>query len=452
MSLADDDDEIRTAPWASPDARERLAAVEADLPTDPAAALRHAAAAAAAHAQRIDDEALLLYAGGNAPTPAMAALHHPALSSQPSMGYPGDKYQAGLDELDIVEVAVAGAVAGVMGARYAEVRPTSATLANLAVYTALTVPDDAIAVLPAWAGGHLSHHAVGAPGVAGLRVVELPYDTALLDVELTGLEALLAREHPALVVIGGSLMLRAHRVGAIAERVHAAGARLLYDASHVAGLIAEGRFQAPLREGADLMTFSTYKSFGGPAGGVIAGDDAALMERVSRAVYPGLTANYDIARLLPLGAAAVARSASAGAYADACVANARALAHGLAAAGLSVLGGRPDFTDTHHVAVDVRAAGGGTAVARRLAQSNMMLSEIGWPSADGPDPAGAIRIGSQTLTTLGFGQADMVDIAAVLVDALEGVRDVASLRAEVAAIRRRHRGTVDDWSPATGVV
>jgi glycine hydroxymethyltransferase len=437
MSLTEDRTEIRTAPWASPDARARLAAVEAALPADPAAALRHAAASAVAYARRVDEDALLLYAGGNAPTAAMAELVHPALSNQPSMGYPGDKYQAGLEELDVVEVAVAAAVAGVMGARYAEVRPTSATLANLAVYAALTRPGDAIAVLPGWAGGHLSHHAIGAPGVAGLCVVELPYDAAALDVDLAGLEDLLARERPALVVIGASLMLRAHRVAAIAERVHAAGARLLYDASHVAGLVAERRFQAPLRDGADLMTFSTYKSFGGPAGGVIVGDDAELMERVSRAVYPGLTANYDLARLLPLGAAAVARADAAGAYADACIANARVLAAGLAAAGLPVLGGAPEFTDTHHVAVDVRALGGGTAVARRLAHRNLLLSEIGCPAADGPDPAGAIRIGTQTLTTLGFGPVDMVDIADVLAKAVADGADDPRLRARVRAIRRR---------------
>ncbi|MBV8395265.1 MAG: glycine hydroxymethyltransferase, partial [Actinobacteria bacterium] len=76
------------------------------------------------------------------------------------MGYPGDKYQAGLEPIDVIEVTVARLVADVMGARFAEIRPTSATLANLAVYTAFAQPGDTIAVLPDWAGGHLSHHEV----------------------------------------------------------------------------------------------------------------------------------------------------------------------------------------------------------------------------------------------------------------------------------------------------
>jgi glycine hydroxymethyltransferase len=428
--------EVRTAPWASPAARRRLADLEAALPADGEEALRQAAEAAAAHARRVEEEALLLYAGGNVPSPAAAALHLPLLGGQPSMGYPGDKYQAGLEGLDVVEVTVAATVAEVMGARFAEVRPPSATIANLAVYSALCAPGETIAVLPAWAGGHLSHHEVGAAGIRGLRVVELPYDMGELDVDLERLPAFLERERPALVVVGASLMLRPHRLAAIAAAVGAAGATLLYDASHVAGLVAEGRFQAPLRDGADLVTFSTYKSFGGPAGGAIVADDEALMARVAAAVYPGLTANYDLARLLPLGAAALGHRRSAGEYADRCIANARTLAEALAREGLDVLGAAHGFTSSHHVAVDVRALGGGTPSARRLAASNLLLSGIGCP-APGQDPDGAIRIGTQTVTRQGLAEREMPAVAAALADALLERREPTEIRADVAAIRRR---------------
>src|SRR5262249_14955941 len=161
----------------------------------------------------------------------------------------------------------ATAIAGVMGAAYAEVRPTSATLANLAVYAALTDPGDTIAVLPDWAGGHLSHHAIGVPSMRSLRVAPLPYDTEHLDVDVDALSDLLGGELRRRVAVGASLMLFPHRLQQIADAVRAHGIPLLYDASHVAGLIAEGRFQDPLRDGADVMTFSTYKSFGGPPGG-----------------------------------------------------------------------------------------------------------------------------------------------------------------------------------------
>ena len=351
------------------------------------------------------------------------------------MGFPGEKYQAGLEPLDTVEVAVARLVADVMGATFAEVRPTSATLANLAVYAATTEPGDAIAVLPAWAGGHLSHHAVGAPGVRGLRVAELPYDLDWLDVDLERAGDVLAAHRPKLVVVGASLMLHPHRLRPLAELAHDAGALLLYDASHVAGLVAEGRFQAPLADGADLVTFSTYKSFGGPAGGVVVGDDAELMARVSRAVYPGLTANYDLARLLPLGAAALGHREADGAYADACTAVAAVLAEALAAAGLDVVTGRRGPTSSHHVAVDARAFGGGAEAARTLARAGVLLSEIGLPGPD-RDPAGAIRIGTQSIVRQGFRPAGMPAVAELIAAALHAERPVEELRGAVRDLRR----------------
>lgn len=402
---------VRTAPWASPDALERLAAVEAQLPDDPRAILAAAYAAAEEHTTRVrDGDALLLYAGGNVPPAWSDTAGTDArrlISAQPSMGYPGAKYQAGIDPLDVIEVAVTRLLATVMGAEFAEVRPTSATLANLAIYTALAQPGETIAVLPDWAGGHLSHHEVGAAGVRGLRVAELPYDTNALDIDLDALPQFLDAEQPKLVVVGASLMLRPHRLTRIADAVHAAGVPLLYDASHVAGLIAEGRFQAPLRDGADLISFSTYKSFGGPPGGVIVGNDAELMERVTTAVYPGLVANYDIARLLPLGEAAVQHRELDGAYADACIANAQALAAALIDEDLNVIGGG---TESHHVAIDVREFGGGTAAAIHLAGVDILLSEIGCP-APPPDPAGAIRIGTQSITRQGKAPGHMPAIA-----------------------------------------
>jgi glycine hydroxymethyltransferase len=354
------------------------------------------------------------------------------------MGYAGDKYQAGLEALDVLEVAVSRLVADVMGARFAEIRPTSATLANLAVYSAVARPGDTIAVLPGWAGGHLSHHEIGAPGIRGLRVVELLYDLDVLDVDLDHVADFLAAEQPRLVVVGASLMLHPHRLAPLADLVHDAGAVLHYDASHVAGLLAEGRFQTPLAERADVVTFSTYKSFGGPAGGAIVSGDAELMERITRAVYPGLTANYDIARLLPLGAAALAHRQSAGAYADACIDVAAALAAALAAEGLDVVTCARGPTSSHHVAVDVRAFGGGPAAARTLAAANVLLSEIGLPGAD-RDPQGAIRAGTQTIVRQGLGTGDMAAVAAVMAGALRDERPADALRAEVAKIRRARR-------------
>ncbi len=240
-----------------------------------------------------------------------------------------------------------------------------------------------------------------------------------------------------LVVVGASLMLRPHRVAAIAERVHDHGACLLYDASHVAGLVAEGRFQAPLAEGADVMTFSTYKSFGRPAGGVIAAHDEALMARCAAAIYPGLTANYDIARLLPLGEAALERKLAAGAYADRCIANARALAAALAAEGLSVLGAEHGYASSHHVAVDCARS----AAARSRRDGSPRATSCS-PRSAVPRPTARIpqgRSGSARSRSPARASSRTTWLRSRRRSRAACASRAGELRAEVAAIRGRHR-------------
>jgi glycine hydroxymethyltransferase len=431
------------APWASPAARTRIAEVSAGLTdlslTGVTETVRRALGE---HARQFDDEGIVLYAGTNVMSAAAQRVCAPLVGGRPSMGWPGEKYQQGLDKLDTLEVLAPTLVGRLVGARFAEVRSQSATFANLAVYTAVTAPGDTIAVLPARAGGHTSHHAVGAPGVRGLRVVDLPYDAGAYDVDLAALPAFLERERPRLVVIGASLLLFPHRVAAIREITEAAGAVLMYDASHMAGLVAAGRFQRPLPEGAQLLTFSTYKSFGGPPGGVIATNDPGLAERVSTAVFPGLTANYDAGRLAPLAVTAAEILEDGGAYADRCIAGARALAAALHEEGFAVAGADRGFTESHHVAVDAGLLGGGQAAAARLAKAGIYLSSIGLPWQCDDDPARdrGLRLGTQEITRRGFGPDELRQTAAWMADVLLRDADPDPIREAAAELRRRLPG------------
>jgi glycine hydroxymethyltransferase len=424
------------APWASDVARARIAEVAAGLTDLSVAGVTETVTAAlAAHTRQFDDEGIVLYAGTNVMSEAARRAAETAVSSRPSMGWPGEKYQAGLDQLDTLEVLAPALVARLVGARFAEVRSHSATLANLAVYTSLTEPGDTIAVLPERAGGHTSHHAVGAPGIRGLRVVDLPYDPEAYDVDLAALPGFLAGERPRVVVIGASLLLFPHRIEAIRAAADEAGAVLLYDASHMAGLVAAGRFQRPLAEGARLLTFSTYKSFGGPPGGAIATDDPALAEKVSEAIFPGLTANYDVGRLGPLAVTAAEILADGGAYADRCIANARALAAALHDEGLTVAGAGRGFTDSHHVAVDVAALGGGRAAMARLAAAGIYLSAIGLPWQAPGEPDRGLRIGTQEVTRRGLGPDELRVVAGWMADVLLRDADPEPVRKAAAALR-----------------
>jgi glycine hydroxymethyltransferase len=448
----------RIAPWASPQAQRRLAEVEAAVSTDLSAAgvAETVRKALDAHAARFDDDGIVLYAGTNVLSPAAAAAGCVPVSSRPSMGWPGEKYQVGLEHLDTLEVLAPVLVASLVEAEFAEVRLPSATLANLAVYTAFARAGDKIAVLPEFAGGHASHHAQGVPAIRGLTVVDLPYLPDELDIDYGRLPGFLRVHRPRIVVIGASLMLFPHDVAAVRAACDEVGAILVYDASHVAGLVAGRVFQRPLHEGAHLMTFSTYKSFGGPSGGCVATRDPDLAERVSTVVYPGMLANYDAGRLGALAVTAAELAEHGADYARACVANAQALGAALFERGFDVARHDGVFTRSHHLAVDALPLavdalplGGGDAAAALLGEAGIYLSGIGLPWQRIDEGLRGLRIGTQEITRRGFTPDDQPAIAELARRALIARESPERVRADAVALRRAVNARGQDSGPDT---
>jgi glycine hydroxymethyltransferase len=408
-----------TLPWESEQVQARVKELSSQVPVCCPEKLFELLDNATCEAVESFRRSISLYAGANVLSDRVKRLASIELGSRPTLGAPGDKFPTGVDVIDIIEVAATEAVRGAMNAKFADVRMPTATLANLAVLMTLTEPGDTIAALPEPAGGHVSHR-TGAPRVRGLKVATLPYDYEAFDVDLRALPAFLEKEHPRLLILGGSLMLRPHNVSGIAAIAREHDLPVLYDGSHVAGLIAGGRFQQPLDEGANILTFSTYKSFGGPAGGAICTNDAALAERLSAAVYPTLTANYDVGRLGPIAMAASELVAHGREYAGQCIDNARQFGRSLTEYGLVVLGEEFGFTMSHQLIIDARSVGGGRLASQKLAKARIFLSPSVLPLNDAESEFHGLRIGTQELTRRGFGSGAF-DRLAELVSAI--VRD-----------------------------
>ena len=426
-----------TIPWASLPAQDRVNAIQAGSEPGTLADGERARQAVQAHIQAMDRDGLMLYAGTNAMTGAVAAAHDVQLGVRPSLGDPAEKIQPGLEHLEVLEVLTTRAVATTMRARHADVRAQSATLANLAVYAGLTAVGATIAAMPSWGGGHFSHHEQGAAGIRGHRVVELPYDASAFDIDVGALPEFLERERPTLMVLGGTLMLFPHRLSAIVDVAKAFNVRVLYDASHVAGLIAGGCFQQPLEDGVDVVTFSTYKSYGGPPGGAIVTNDAEVAARVFSAVYPGLTANFDAGRLRGLGIAAAELLNQGADYSARCIEAARALGQGLSDAGLDVAGAERGFTASHHLAVlFCRCVTADWAVGQ-LEQAGIFVSATHLGIRGGP--VAALRLGTQELVRLGFSNGDMAEIAALIGRVIVHREPTAQVRQAVAELRHRER-------------
>ena len=366
----------------------------------------------------------------NAMNPRAEALLASGIGSRPSLGYPGDKYEMGLEAIEEIEVIAAALAAEVFGARFAEIRVPSGAIANLYAFMATCQPGDTIIVPPASIGGHVTHHGAGCAGLYGLRIVEAPVEADGYTVDLEGLRALAEAERPTLITVGGSLNLYEHPVAGVREVADAVGAKVLFDAAHQCGVIAGGVWANPLREGAHLMTMSTYKSLGGPAGGLIVTDDAGLAERLDAIAFPGMTANFDAAKSAALAVTLLDWRDYGAAYAREMVAMARALAEGLQAEGVPVFAGRDGPTRSHQFAVLAETFGGGQAASKHLRKAGFLACGIGLPVAEVAGDLNGLRIGTPELVRWGMTVEDAPLLAGLIARALRS-DDPGALLAEV---------------------
>lgn len=396
-------------------------------------------------AERIDDlvernraihqrECFNLNPATNVMNPRAEAVLAAGLGSRPSLGYPGDKYEMGLEAIEEIEVIAAELAAEVFRARYAEIRVASGALANLYGFMATCRPGDAIIAPPAAIGGHVTHHATGCAGLYGLVTHPAPVDADGYTVDLDGLRRLAQEVRPKLITLGGSLNLFPHPVAqarAIADDV---GAKLLFDAAHQCGIIAGGAWGDPLAEGAHLMTMSTYKSLGGPAGGLIVTNDAELAERLDAIAFPGLTANFDAAKSAALALTLIDWREHGKAYAAKMIAVAQAFAAALDAEGLPVFARDKSFTRSHQFAVEAAAWGGGQAASKKLRQAGFLACGIGLPVAPVEGDLNGLRIGTPELVRWGVTEEHLGELARLIARALDS-NAPEELAPETAALR-----------------
>ncbi|HRK17787.1 MAG TPA: aminotransferase class I/II-fold pyridoxal phosphate-dependent enzyme [Hyphomicrobiaceae bacterium] len=375
----------------------------------------------------------------NALNPKAERLLSAKLGARPSLGYPGDKYEMGLEGVEKIEIICAELAAEVFNADFAEIRIGSGALANLYAFMATTEPGDTILVPPAEIGGHVTHHAAGAAGLYGLKSVPMPVDAKNFTVDLEGV-ARLAREHkPKLMTIGGSLNLFPHPVADLKKIASGVGAKLLYDAAHMSGMIAGKAWQQPLAEGADMMTMSTYKSLAGPPAGLLLTNDAELAKRVDAIAYPGLTANFDVAKSAALAITLLDWRDHGADYGRAMLAAARSLALALAERGLPVHAAGRGGTASHQMAIEAARWGGGQAASKRLREANILACGIGLPIAPVEGDTNGLRLGVNELVRWGLTADDMPAVADFIARVLVGNVDVHDVAKEVAEFRSRYR-------------
>ena len=334
-------------------------------------------------------------------------------------GWPGERVYAGCRYIDQIELQAIALGKKLFKADFIDVRPISGVVANLALYSALSGPGDRMMALSIPNGGHISHGKKEFSGSAGLvHSLDIEYfafdkDRMNIDVDETK-KRIKALKSLRLAMFGGSLFLFPHPVKELSQAVRDAGATVCYDAAHVIGLIAGGMFQDPLREGAQVMTFSTHKTLFGPQGGAIV-SGVEFADQLKKAVFPGTTSNHHLHSVAAKALLFAEFLQFGHQYARDVIRNAQVLAQEMAGLGEKVLGEKEGYTMSHQVAVDVTKYGDGGAMEKLLEGQNVIVNRQLIPgdlqAGRHYTNPGGIRLGVAELTRLGMGKGEMVEVA-----------------------------------------
>ena len=396
--------------------------------------------------KHIDDELsrqrskLELIASENIVSRAVMEAQGSVLTNKYAEGYPGKRYYGGCEFVDRAEQLAIDRAKALFGAGYANVQPHSGAQANMAVFFALLSPGDTVMGMNLNDGGHLTH---GSPvNMSGKWFKIVPYgvdkETERIDYDL--LEKTAEECRPKMIVAGASAYARIIDFPRMAEIAKKVGAYFMVDMAHIAGLVAAGLHPSPI-PCADVVTTTTHKTLRGPRGGMILCRDAEFGQQFNKAVFPG-TQGGPLMHVIAAKAVALgeALAPSFKEYAAQVVKNAAALAEALTQDGFRIVTGG---TDNHLLLVDLRSKN----ITGKAAQ--ILLDEVGITANRNTIPfeplspfvTSGLRLGSPALTTRGFKEDDMREVAGIIALALthpDSAEAKEEARARVAALCRKY--------------
>ena len=373
---------------------------------------------------------LQLIASENFTSPAVLAALGSTLSNKYAEGYPGRRYYGGCQQVDIAEEIGIARAKELFGAEHANLQPHSGASANLAAYAAICQPGDTVLAMSLPHGGHLTHGSK--VNFSGKWFNTVSYgvreDTELIDFDEV---RDLAREHrPKMIICGATAYPRLIDFAAFREIADEVDAKLVVDAAHFIGLVAGKAIPSPVPY-ADVVTLTTHKVLRGPRGGMIL-CRADMARAIDKAVFP-FTQGGPLMHSVAAKAVALKEAAQPEyqAYARQVIANAQALAGGLAAEGMRPVSGG---TDTHLALIDLREVGvTGKEAEARCDAARITLNKNAIPyDPQPPMTASGIRVGTPAVTTQGMTESDLKEVAALIGRA---VRDPGSADEVAAGVR-----------------
>jgi glycine hydroxymethyltransferase len=357
------------------------------------------------------------------------------LTNKYAEGYPGKRYYGGCEFVDVAEQLAIDRAKALFGAEHANVQPHSGTQANIAVYMTALQPGDTVLGMNLAHGGHLTH---GHPlNFSGKTYKFVPYGVSK-ETETIDYDELdrLAHEHkPKMIVAGASAYSRIIDFARMAKTAEAVGALFFVDMAHIAGLVAAGVHPSPVPY-ADFVSTTTHKTLRGPRGGLVLCREK-FQKDLDRSAFPG-TQGGPLMHIIAAKAVCLKEAAEPEfrAYQQQVVANAKALAAGIAKRGFRIVSGG---TDNHVFLVEIHSRGlTGSAAQPAFDRAGITINKNSIPFDPLPPmKAGGIRMGTPAVTTRGMREPEMEKIAGWIAEILANLGDAGTetrIRTEVAAL------------------
>ena len=399
------------------------------------------------------ENSIPLIASENVPSPAVREAIISDFGNRYAEGWPGERVYAGCTYIDEVEVQCMDLAKRLFKAEFADVRPISGVVANLAIYSAFSNPGDVMIAPSIPAGGHISHgkkeHSGTAGLVHGLEIEFFAFDPEEMNIDVEKTKAKIQEldkqgKLPKIAMFGGSVFLFPHPVKELADFLKGYNMHINYDAAHVAGLIAGGQFQDPLREGVDTMTMSTHKTLFGPQGGLVLAFEKDA-DAIKKATFPGLTSSHHIHHMAGKAVTFAEALEFGKEYASQTIKNAKSLATELDNLGFKVLGEKMGYTKSHQTVVNVLDYGDGGKIEADLEKANIIVNRQLIPgdlkAKRNYMSPGGIRLGTSEITRLGMKESEMQQIASLIKQVIIDKKDPKEITSQVIDFRKNYQKT-----------
>ena len=380
-----------------------------------------------------------MIASENIVSPMVQKIVSSDLHGRYAEGLPGKRYYQGCDGFDTIESIGIDLAKKVFNAPFANIQSTSGTVSNIGALKALAKPGDKITAVSTADGGHISHARMGAVGLRDLNLSTYPWNEDRMEPDIDGACNLIRELEPKVALIGQSVFLFPTPLTEIADAAHEVGAKVMYDGAHVLGLIAGGVFPDPLKEGADVMTGSSHKTFPGPQGGFLlsSSEDEKFHKKLNNSIFPGVCSSYHLHHVAGKVVALAEFEEYGQAYAQDTVANAKAFASALASEGFDVLAESRGYTATHQVLTrhGELDSGAGAKAARLLEDAGIITNMNMLPGDTKALTPSGLRLGVQELTRVGMDQTQMEEVAALYARVLIKGEDPQSVKKDVKQLK-----------------